>query len=264
MKRNSGCLAVLVVLVCVQNVQGGHVLEFDGDDRVTIPDSPSLNPSAITVELRVNFGSFAIQPAQMLVAKGNDQASGSYRLFQEGGAGHLLTFALDHYRNPSRVHATPPLETDRWYHLAGTYDGNTLRLLLDGEPIASNVVGSIAIGNTSPLYLSHNDFGGHTYPLTGQMDEVRIWDYARSAEEIQATMGGPLTGSEPGLVGYWNFNEALGSQPVLDASANGNNGYLGTTNVVDDADPARVIPEPSTLILLLAGALGLLTWKPYQ
>jgi len=42
------------------------------------------------------------------------------------------------------------------------------------------------------------------------MDEVRIWNRARSADEITADMDHRLTGAEPGLVGYWHVDEGAG------------------------------------------------------
>jgi len=43
------------------------------------------------------------------------------------------------------------------------------------------------------------------------LDEFRIWNYARSQEEIQADMDHEITGVEEGLVGYWRFNEGEGT-----------------------------------------------------
>ena len=53
-------------------------------------------------------------------------------------------------------------------------------------------------------------------------DEIRIWNLARSATEIQQAMDGSLSGSEKGLVGYWNFDDGTAD----DLSANGHDGDL--------------------------------------
>jgi C-terminal processing protease CtpA/Prc len=39
------------------------------------------------------------------------------------------------------------------------------------------------------------------------LDEIRIWNVARSPAEIQATLNKSLTGKEPGLVAYWQFDD---------------------------------------------------------
>ena len=59
--------------------------------------------------------------------------------------------------------------------------------------------------------------------LDGSVDEVRVWDYARSVTEINQTMNEILNGDEAGLVAYFNFEDGV---PV-----NGNNG--GITQVID-------------------------------
>ena len=56
----------------------------------------------------------------------------------------------------------------------------------------------------------------------GQIDEVRIWNIARTQSEIQATIKTTLQGDEPGLVGYWNFDDGTAN----DLSLNGNHGIL--------------------------------------
>jgi hypothetical protein len=59
----------------------------------------------------------------------------------------------------------------------------------------------------------------------GLLDEVRIWERALSPEEIQKNMYSNLDGSEMGLVGYWNFNEAT-TDSIFDLAATGTDGKL--------------------------------------
>jgi hypothetical protein len=78
--------------------------------------------------------------------------------------------------------------------------------------------------------------GSFSDPWRGDLDEVRVWNVGRSEGEIQATMGVPLIGDEPGLVGYWRFDGGPASF-ALDSSSNGNHGILGALPVPDPADP---------------------------
>ena len=59
----------------------------------------------------------------------------------------------------------------------------------------------------------------------GNIDDVQIWNTALSQEEIQQYMNCPPTGTEPSLVGYWDFEEGSGSV-VLDQTFNGNDGII--------------------------------------
>ena len=59
----------------------------------------------------------------------------------------------------------------------------------------------------------------------GSIDEVRIWNRARSADEIKEDRHHRLVGREPGLVGYWRFDENTGSR-VYDQTDSANNGTI--------------------------------------
>ncbi len=54
---------------------------------------------------------------------------------------------------------------------------------------------------------------------------MRIWNIARTAIEISSDMNRELKGDEPGLVGYWKFNEETDGR-IFDTSPNKNNGTL--------------------------------------
>jgi hypothetical protein len=59
----------------------------------------------------------------------------------------------------------------------------------------------------------------------GQLDEVRIWNKARTQAEIQSDFTKQLIGNESGLVGYWNFNSITGNT-VQDLISSQNNGTI--------------------------------------
>ena len=115
---------------------------------------------------------------------------------------------MDYYsRGISVKSSTKRLNLNKWYHLAGTYDGKYIRIYVNGEKKGEKYVGKIKLGNTSPLYFGFMDVSGRSYYLDGVMDEVRIWSYARSEADIQTSMYCLPTGNEVGLLGYWNFDD---------------------------------------------------------
>ena len=70
------------------------------------------------------------------------------------------------------------------------------------------------------------------------MDELRIWNTARTIQEIRANMHNELSGNESDLKAYWNFN-ALTGQTVNDISSNNQNGQLGYNATIETNEPFR-------------------------
>ena len=77
------------------------------------------------------------------------------------------------------------LTEGRWYHVAGTWDGNTQRLYLDGVEIASQTLGGV-LGTTSGVRLSNTP-----EPLNGMLDDARIYNRALTKQDISVLMRGP-------------------------------------------------------------------------
>eukprot|EP00298_Acanthocystis_sp_HF-20_P017167 c21682_g3_i1.p1 GENE.c21682_g3_i1~~c21682_g3_i1.p1 ORF type:complete len:921 (+),score=384.10 c21682_g3_i1:46-2808(+) len=132
----------------------------------------------------------------------------------------------------------PPLQRDRWVHVAAVLAGNVASVIVDGQTIAT------ATMSTNPLEVCGfwNFIGRSAYPwdsfFYGQMSELRFWNYARSPTETLLQRKVPLTGSEPGLVAYYSFAEGRGRR-VMDQTANhfdapiiGNVRYVRSTSPV--------------------------------
>ena len=125
------------------------------------------------------------------------------------------------------------LDFGQWQHLAFTYDGSYIRLYKDGNFVDSTAAnGTIAQLNQS-FKLGALDWQGTLFHMMGNLDEIRLWDVALSANEINNWMCVGVDSTHPNytnLMGYWNLNEGIGSY-TDDQTANGNNGTLfgGTT-----------------------------------
>jgi hypothetical protein len=124
------------------------------------------------------------------------------------------------------VQSTTTVTSGTWIHVAAVRVKATgkMSVLVNGVDEAS------ATGSTATLDAPKSiDFGGNTIDsryFKGMIDEVRIWNIARTAAEIKATMRVRLAGNEPGLVGYYRFDEGSGVT-AEDSSPSGNAGSLG-------------------------------------
>jgi len=238
---------------------------FDGvNDFITVPHNSAFNVQTFTVECLVKFNNIETSGKingtggynQFLICKGKDYASGTYRLFQQRkNNDYLLRFEVGEYwKYKEAISVTLPLVSDKWYHVAGTYDGDVLKVYLDGVLVGEKQIGSYTINTQDALVFGYHDVSGWNYNFSGEIDEVRIWSVARTEAEIQNTMYREID-SGSGLVAVWHFN-GMDDQIVID-SVNGKNGYLGSTMNEDSNDPlwtANNIPVPSATIVVDAPA----------
>ena len=214
-------------------IKGG--LTFNGENSyVDLGFSPGFNAEdSFTFELWIKLLGDVNKSAVLFGPR--ESRSGAYGLhayYQE-----RLSFGVRTDEDMARVDFTN-YRLNTWYHLAGVYNGYEKKVYfyVDGELIGTDHL------EGKDLNLSGKNFGlnlpetihgestetGHVRCIK---HEARLWNVARSQEEIKAHMFKQLEGRESGLIGYWPLNEASG--PLAhDLSANHNHGFIhgGTWN----------------------------------
>ena len=152
-----------------------------------------------------------------------------------GSKGSRVQFSVYGYGFHRLAESSSDLELGVWHHVAVVYDQNVGRIYINGrldtEQNLSRYTGEIT-GNNRKLEIGRyfDPSRNHLESFSGQADEVRIWNVARTHEQIQAAMNTILMGQEDGLAGYWNFDDGTAN----DLSPNGNDGVLqGDAQIVE-------------------------------
>lgn len=196
-----------------------NVLELDGrnghlrveSDMVSLPEGP------FTIEARMRARSF--RPRQAVLSK---TESGEYGLYVGDGRPAFAVHLDGRYVRAS-VSETA-LDVDRWYHVAGVFDGSELRLYLDGALIARRAATGPRRTHALPLLIGAdpNREGHATSLFDGYLDEVRVSSVARYAGERfepetrhQADEATLLLLHMEGGIGPWSVDSsASGAHPL--------------------------------------------------
>ncbi|GAB4314123.1 MAG: hypothetical protein Kow00127_05280 [Bacteroidales bacterium] len=232
------------------NLSGqNNALDFAEKDRVNVPVYTMSGFSGLTVEAWIKLDKY--------LSRTSFNATGSPAIFQKTDSAItsyndygiiLMVLCLNHYQGHDKqlafglnfgsagnihvgLHSGDTVRLNEWHHIAGTWDGNTMKVYIDGvlknTADVSDPQYSQLYSPDNGLYLGYRDEGQYGY-LDGQLDEVRIWSVAHSETEIRNNMYRELSGNETGLYAYWNLNEGSG-EDVYDQTSSGFDGYLGST-----------------------------------
>lgn len=193
-------LGLWAFLLTVLPAQAGS-LELGGSpSSLEVDPDPALSPtSGVTVEAWV--WSEPGNGGQATIVR--HMGSQSYLLRQRSGR---IEFVVRNTTSGTTIHAAPVgIPTGQWVHVAGTYDGMRAMIFRDGaEVYRQTQVGPL---NPAPRIVRIGSGDGSGFEFwTGRLDEVRIWDHARTEAEIQSTRFAQLR-NRPGLIGVWSFND---------------------------------------------------------
>jgi len=236
--------ALFIVLTCSVSasvaVECNYTLRFDGvDDLAVIPHDESLSLNVFSLAMWVKVDTLDMFRNVFVQKSGTDGNFGNYSVGVLGSETLATPGTLDYVHQttagnwscaPSRL-LTPGV----WTHVAVTFSDGYLRWYING------VQEGACFTETQPIQSISNVLFGSGYGnrdhLQGELDDVKIWNVDLTSAEIGEYGSGP---DSPGLVGYWNFNEALNDQHIYDSSPFANHGTLGATLAVAGDDPIRV------------------------
>ena len=185
-------------------------LNFDGiNDAVVIPNSSLLQfgTDNLTFEAMIKISS-AQSNYSGIITKASITASQNFGL-QFVVMGNKLSVE---FQGNISVTGTTDLNDSNWHHVALVVNRttNNIKLYVDGVLDASLTNGSIGGANLSnPVNMFIGKDRTSTEFLEANIDEVRIWNVARTAEQLFGSIFCELQGSETGLIAYYKFNQGV-------------------------------------------------------
>jgi hypothetical protein len=215
-----------------------YSLSFDGsDDYIDLGTSSTLNPtSALTISawVYINGAGTGSLPTIYSSSKNSAGTSGGIALAYTS---NKIRFYLDKTGSSSWVFAESNsiMNTSQWYHLAGTWNGSTVTLYVNGT--AQTTTGSATtIGYNTDFPATIGRYSSNYFE--GLIDEVSFFDYALDQTQINNLRGGVASGTlgspsdidsySLGPVSWWRMGEMDGStgSTITDQGSESNNGTL--------------------------------------
>jgi hypothetical protein len=163
----------------------GGALSFDGGDDLIIATLPNLNGSDITISQSVWIKTASSKLDQVIITKRVDSSFGYPTIMLEE---KIATIAMDRSGLRFSIKGNIELNDNQWHQLCGIKELNTYSIYVDGIFTKSEVRTDqypssdiIHFGNHIPWKNSNVNPG-----FEGLIDDVRIYDRALSAAEVQA------------------------------------------------------------------------------
>lgn len=165
----------------------GKAIQFDGASWGEIPDDDSLDMvDGITIEMWAKLNPAGAE--QTGVEKGTTWKAGLYTLAPYYRQGSILQFYdLPEHCDDENIGGN--IQDEKWHFIAGTWDGTTIKLYIDGELNKELECEGTLTGNDDPLFIGAR--GGNQRFVNGALDEIKMYNYPLTEEELKLDMENP-------------------------------------------------------------------------
>jgi len=222
----------------------GKAVNFDGsNDVVNVGDISAFNLSQLTVEAWINPSALA---NKSIVDKfPYDLGTNGWRINTRSNGD--IWFSYGNANSNDQAIATSSYTGNSWSHVVGTYDGITLKIYVNGVLKGSQASTKTYTATGRVLSIGSNsgfsNIPGSFEVFQGSIDDVRIYNYVRTQEQIIQDMQGDappdVSGQKlPDPVAYYSLDEQQG-QTANNKGLGGStlNGTLGATSGSSTDDP---------------------------
>ena len=209
-----------------------YSLSFDGDDGISLTSKP-ISGVQNQFSILSYFKTNNLSSVQGIYGHGGGYQDLGLIIQQNNGTYQLQFYILTSTSEQGYVHA--PIEADVWNFLAATYDGQSMKIYVNGDLIDEIAFNGSLDWNAGSNFFGPNIGGGNDWLPTfnGHLDDISFWTKVLSPEEIINYMVESPSGDEDELASCYNFNEGEGST-LTDLSSNGNNGIINGATWSDD------------------------------
>jgi len=167
--------------------KNGGALVFDGaTSLIEVPHHDSLLPGGDALTIEAWFKPASFPGGHPPIARKGSVAESGWGFDTPGGK--IRGFVYTAPGDPVVAQGATPMKLDTWHHLAMVYDGEEVRIYLDGELDGEVPRKGDINENEASVWIGKK--ANESVWLDGTLDELRILNVAISEEQIQADMEG--------------------------------------------------------------------------
>ncbi|MGN6194419.1 MAG: LamG-like jellyroll fold domain-containing protein [Ginsengibacter sp.] len=208
-------LTFIVLLMAFSTItvqaQTGNALDFDGiNDYVDIPYNYSISGYTRSIQFWVKINSNTGQRQTVFAVGGKTTSYTGYEIYADPDGHWYIEVGKS---TPSFIPIQgPAINYGTWTNLAVTYDGSDIRFYENGILTNTFAISGINSGPNYPTRIGAGNTAGIANEFFGgQLDELSVWNNTLTQSQITSNMNNSLTGTEPFLLQYFNFNEGIGN-----------------------------------------------------
>jgi hypothetical protein len=237
----------------------GNQITLDGSTQsLSVNGDGALNISGnkLTLESWVYYNSTA--GLRHIFAKNLSDIIPQYNLYVN--ASGAVVFKINTSNGVDSVVTTSTLSLLSYSHIAAVYDASITeaRIYINGALAGSKAISGPITANSGTVYIGRGYAGGTTY-FAGNLDEVRIWDTARTESQIRRGMHTRMANApHVNLKGYWRM-DSLVNNVIADASGNCNAATVEGTPTMSVSPLPLGAPVISTATVTTSGVTNLST-----
>ena len=224
-----GCFSAINSVI-VPYSPPGNALSFDGtNDFVSVNDNTvgNFGTSNFTVEFWLKTNS--VNTTGLVNKRAVCGHTSFWNIYLGSGKINCEVDQDANATNYKAITGNKIVNDNHWHHIAFVRNGVSISMYIDGNLESSaNGAGVANISNTGKIQIGNNC---SSY-FNGSIDELRIWNLAKTQTEIQLNMKTTVSTSSSNLISYYNFDQGLagslntGSTDLTDQTSAGKNGTL--------------------------------------
>lgn len=226
-----------------KDIVRGDVLDFDGgNDQINLPTGVAVSQlNEFTVEAWVKWDGTG---NGCIYAEGNTGSNNPmFSIIPRSVNSGRMELVL---RDNSQVGlvaqpTTGGIVVNEWTHIAVRRTTATnLQVFINGVQTDDLTFSAPSAWTVNNVKIGIRQRASTDSPFSGEIDEVRIWSVARTANQIRENMHLTLGSCPTGLEAYYQMNDGTGSGTVADKTGNGNDGTLTNMDPATDWMPSGV------------------------
>lgn len=228
-------LFITLLAIAFHGSVAQNALKFDGVDDYVTTTFPGIMGGSTPITVEAWVRSYSGNGEQVITAWGSDVSPGNrftFRLKDIGGTSDVLRVE----NKGGGLDGTVNVGDNNWHHIAVVYDptsSNPYKLYVDGMlDTEGNIATPLNVQQSINLRIGRRIHATYTGYFDGEIDEVRVWDIARTATDLQGDMNSEFCSIPTNLVAYFRLNDGVagGNNSGVNITSDDISNAVGTLN----------------------------------